>query len=438
MARTWRAKPYGLITHFLLSMLVVGGSASASAESTAGVGASAPVDPAATALQQTVTDVVASLRTRYNVAGSAIAVTIDGRHRFFDFGVASRTTKQAVNRHTLFEIGSGSKTFAAAVAAHAQAQGVFAWDDPVSQVVPALRGSAFDAIRMWQLGTHSTGLPLNAPDTVADVPQLLAYLKRWTPAEDSDGKRDAATLQRRYSNVGIGLLGWAATHGAQGDYAAIVEHDMLPALDMHDTFLSVPEPRMRDYAQGYTRDDRPIRVHPGVLGDEAYGVKSSAADLIHYLDLQIEATQDGHLHPSSPNRTAPADDGARRAGWLAAFAATQEPWIRAGAITQDLMWEQYAYPVSLAALQQGNGATLTRLPATRLPQTKSGNRAEENGRAIWINKTGSTNGFGSYLVFIPARRIGLVMLFNKNVPIEARVAAAARIIAAIDPDGLRP
>lgn len=49
-----------------------------------------------------------------------------------------------------------------------------------------------------------------------------------------------------------------------------------------------------------------------------------------------------------------------------------------------------------------------------------------------INKTGSTNGFGAYVVFVPARQIGVVMLANRNLPIPERVRAAYQILKALD------
>lgn len=49
----------------------------------------------------------------------------------------------------------------------------------------------------------------------------------------------------------------------------------------------------------------------------------------------------------------------------------------------------------------------------------------------WINKTGSTNGFSTYVAFVPAKRIAIVMLANRSFPIEDRVKVAYRILGSL-------
>src|SRR5690606_21656789 len=107
---------------------------------------------------------------------------------------------------------------------------------------------------------------------------------------------------------------------------------------------------------------------------------------------------------------------------------THAGYFQVGPMTQDLIWEQYPYPVALQALLDGNSATLTydAVPVLGIAPPQPA-RAD-----AWINKTGSTNGFGAYIAFVPQRRLGVVLLANRNFPVEARVRAAYEIITALD------
>ena len=62
---------------------------------------------------------------------------------------------------------------------------------------------------------------------------------------------------------------------------------MFPALGLEQTHLDVPEAALAQYARGYGKDDRPLRVGPGPLDAEGYGVKTSAADLLRFVDANL-------------------------------------------------------------------------------------------------------------------------------------------------------
>jgi CubicO group peptidase (beta-lactamase class C family) len=97
-------------------------------------------------------------------------------------------------------------------------------------------------------------------------------------------------------------------------------------------------------------------------------------------------------------------------------------------MTQDLVWEQYHYPVGLAELLAGNsaGIILEANPVIRLDPPL------QPRDDVLINKTGSTNGFAAYTAFVPEKKLGIVLLANKSYPIEARVTAAYQILTRLE------
>src|SRR5450830_357381 len=65
------------------------------------------------AIRKSVDATITPLMQKYAIAGMAVAVTVDGKNYFYNYGVASKETGQAVSNTTLFEIGSLSKTLTA-------------------------------------------------------------------------------------------------------------------------------------------------------------------------------------------------------------------------------------------------------------------------------------------------------------------------------------
>ena len=341
------------------------------------------------------------LLAQHDIPGLAVAVTKQGRRHFASFGVASRTTGRPVSEHTLFEIGSLSKTFTATLAGYAVARGAIGLDEHPGRYLPRLRGTAIDAATLRHLGTYTAGgLPLQFPDEVTNE-GMLGYFQAWQPSA-------APGRIRRYSNPSIGLLGHLAALATGRDFGESMQEEVFPALGLSRSHLRVPPSALELYAWGHDKAGREIRVNPGVLDAQAYGVKSTAADMIRFVEANLQ-----------PQLLAPA--------MRQAVQATQVGYFRAGALVQGLGWEQYPGPVKLEILLAGNSSTMALDPHEAAP-VEGATTADP---ATWFNKTGSTNGFGAYAAFVPARRAGIVILANRNFPIEARVRAGHAVLQAL-------
>jgi beta-lactamase class C len=353
-------------------------------------------------LERIVTEAIRPVMEENHVPGMAVAITVQGKRHVFNYGIASKESDQRVAESTIFEIGSVSKTFTAALASYAQARGTLSLSDAASRYLPGLAGSSFDRISVLDLGTYTAGgLPLQFPDDVTDQEKMVAYYRGWRPIYPSG-------THRLYSNPSIGLFGHLAAKSLGEPFDDLMEEKLFPMLGLASTFIRVPRNRMGDYAYGYAKDGRPVRVTSGVLDSEAYGVKTTATDLIRFVEANMNGTG--------------LDDTLR-----SAIAATHTGYFKVGAMVQGLGWEIYPYPTNLDQLLAGNSAQMA-LKAHEATKIEPPQPPQKN---VLINKTGSTNGFGAYVAFVPAKGIGIVILANKNYPIPARVTAGYRILTAL-------
>jgi beta-lactamase class C len=350
-------------------------------------------------ISDVIADVIRPLMREYRIPGMAVAVTVNGENYFYNYGVASIETQKPITSDTLFEIGSDSKIFTATLASYAQVNGKLLLSDSASKYLPSLRGSSFDSISLLNLGNHTSGgLPLQVPETIGNTDQLMDYFRHWQPTY-------AAGTHRIYSNPGIGLLGMIAAQSMHESFDDAIEKKLFPMLGMKHSYINVPSDQMKDYAQGYTKQGAPIRLNAGVLSSEAYGVKSSTADMARFVAANMQIIKlDGKLQRAIDN--------------------THTGYFRSGEITQDLIWEQYPYPVELKQVLAGNSDAML-YQATKATELNPPLQAQAN---VLINKTGTTNGFASYVAFVPAKKLGIVILANRNYPITARVTASYQIL----------
>ncbi|WP_183299940.1 class C beta-lactamase [Cupriavidus alkaliphilus] len=366
-------------------------------------GASAHAGVDAGALKRVVDAAVQPVMQAHDVPGMAVAVTVGGKQYDFHYGVADKSDGRKVDADTLFEIGSVSKTFTATLAAYAQARGDLSLADNAAKYLPELAGSSVGATSLLHLGTYAAGgLPLQFPAAVTDTGKMVDYFRNWRP-------RYAPGTYRQYSNPSIGLFGFLAARSMGQPFDVLMEKTLFPALGLRSTYITVPKARMGDYAYGYARDGKPTRVTPGVLDAEAYGVKTTSADMMRFVRANIDSTG--------------LDETLRRA-----LAATRTGYFQVGDMVQGLAWEMYAWPAQRDSVLAGSSQQVVfeANPVARLEPP----HAARSG--MLVNKTGSTNGFGAYVAYVPSQRIGIVMLANKNYPVAERVKAAFQVLTYLE------
>src|SRR5215470_8574385 len=229
----------------------------------------APAAPAAGAdrqVERIVTRHVRSIVPPDGGGGVAVALRIEGRTLFFNYGWADRANKRPITTDTLFNLASLWKVFEATLLAQAVRNGDLRLDDPVAKYVVELQqGGDIRQVTLGQLATHTSGLLLPQdhppwPDWGYTLPEFTHTLNAW--------EADRAPDQRHlYTHAGFVLLQLALERRYAMPIDGLIDRRVLQPLVMISTMLPLgdDDPRGRllpDYksraAQGYADASEPV------------------------------------------------------------------------------------------------------------------------------------------------------------------------------------
>lgn len=350
-------------------------------------------------IETTINQSFKPLMEKYGVLGMAVGVIYKGKNHEQYYGIQSDIDNKAVDSQTIFELGSVSKIFTATAGAYAKSQGKLYFQDHPSKYWPALQKSEINKVSLLELVTYTSGnLPLQFPDNVNTDEQVLEYFQNWH-IKNSPGQ------YRQYSNPSIGLFGEITARSMKVPFTSLLENVIFPKFNMNHTYINVPKEQKEHYAFGYDQLNQPIRVSPGALDAQAYGVKSSLPDMLKFLNT--------NLNPEESN-----------SDFKKAILETHKGYFKLGNMTQALGWESFSYPTTLEILQESNSEKVVMRLNPVVKET-----TQEKSKVF--HKTGSTNGFGTYVFFVPEENFGLVMLMNKKIPNEERIKAAYKVFNTI-------
>ncbi len=307
--------------------------------------------------------------------GVAVALRLDGRALFLNYGWAERASKRPITSDSLFNLASLRKVFEVTVLAESVKRGDLKFDDPVAKYVVELQqGYDIRGVTLGQLATHTSGLLLPSdhppwPERHYTLAEFIAALKAW--------KADAGVApgkQHIYTHAGFVLLQLALERRFGKPIEELIARSVLEPLGMTSTVLPPvgangrvePAPELQRRAvQGYSEHGEPI----GIPGDQqgyfdfpgTGQMFSSARDLATLLTAHL-----GEL---------PIDRTLQEAMRL----TQQEVFRISPRNTQALAWEVNKY----------------------------------GGPAI-IDKPGGLNNSSTYIGMVPSRRLAIVILSNRG------------------------
>lgn len=212
-------------------------------------------------------------------------------------GAATRTVAgdgAEVDADTLFEIGSMTKVFTSLLLADMVLDGTVSLDDPVAKYLPegaSLPQRNGKTITLRNLSQQDSGLP-RLPDNLspADVANpyadyteqdLLAFLARYELPRDIGS-------QYEYSNLGVGLLGYALSRAAGTDFETLLRTRILEPLRMDDTAIALSPDQQARFATGHDEYMRPTSAWDLSVLAGAGGMRSTTADMLIFLKAALD------------------------------------------------------------------------------------------------------------------------------------------------------
>jgi serine-type D-Ala-D-Ala carboxypeptidase/endopeptidase len=231
--------------------------------------------------------------------GLVIGVMDHGNRRIFAYGTAKPDS--------IFEIGSISKTFTGLVLAQMVVQKKVTLDTPIRTLLPEgwVAKPAGTEISLADLATQHSGMPRmpdnfkpqNPVNPYADyhAAQLREFIARHGVAKPAD----AAFL---YSNLGFALLGYGLSMRAGVPYGQLLSTEVTGPMRMSDTGVELSPAQRSRFIQGYDINFDPTGPWDFDVFAGAGAIKSTAADMLTYLD--------GNLHPDKYGAGAVADSTA--------------------------------------------------------------------------------------------------------------------------------
>lgn len=222
------------------------------------------------------------------IPGAVIGFYEDGKVTFSSYGETQIGSSVTPTENTIYEIGSISKVFTGIMLASLHNQKIINLTDPLSKFIPELKNIPAGRITLVELSTHTSGLPrlplnfnpANRQDPYADYTeeQLLEYLNSIKQLS-----HPTPFSWNNYSNLGVGLLGYALTIATEKSYEQLLQELITTPLNMSSTVVTLNDLQKNNFATPYNDYLEATLPWNMNLLVGAGGIRSTASDLMKFL-----------------------------------------------------------------------------------------------------------------------------------------------------------
>jgi serine-type D-Ala-D-Ala carboxypeptidase/endopeptidase len=328
-------------------------------------------------------------RLESHIPGLVYGVVVDGKLVHVGaMGTAELDSKRAVTADTLFRIASMTKAFTALTVLKLRDEGKVRLDAPAENYVPEMRGWKYPStdspkIRVRDLLNHVAGF-------VTDDP----WGDRQTPLPEKDFTRllregvpftRVPAMGYEYSNLGYALLGRIVTNVSHRPYAETISGTLLTPLAMRDSGFVADAAPLKQRAMGYRWEDEAWRLEP-TLGPGSFGamggLQTSANDYAHWVAYLLSAW--------------PPRDG-----------------VDAGPVNRATVREMSQgsnFPRFRKRPGRAGAASCTQA----VTYAMGFNTAIDCDLGLTLSHSGGYPGFGSHVLLLPDRGVGLFAFANRT------------------------
>ncbi|MCF6363186.1 MAG: beta-lactamase family protein [Gammaproteobacteria bacterium] len=222
----------------------------------------------------------------------SVAIIKNGAAYYYGGIKAKSKIKEITNEHSIFEVGSITKVFTSAVLAQMAVENLIDINEEIS---PKLGFTLKDNIKITykELSTHSSGLPGLPLDFILG----LLFRNKENPYRDYSEERLIKYLKYdlklkmkaslRYSNVGVGLLGYVLSKVSGCSFDEILKQRIFTPLQMFES-TTIRKEIEDKLIVGLNKKGKPTKNWDLNILAGAGGMLSSTYDLSKFIISNVE------------------------------------------------------------------------------------------------------------------------------------------------------